>query len=465
MPDTSDSGSGTDAGDAPEHEPDAAELEAEVERLREENERLHEQVDHEAAPSGPRHRVRWVASLALIVIGSLLVPVSVVSLWLDRTITDSDRYVETVTPLAKDPAIQKAVSARLEQALFANVDIEAEVKQVLPDRATVLAAPITTGVKSLASDLINRAVTSDRFAELWVTANRAAQKQVESVLTNSSGKKGVVEIDLTGTAKEVSSRLSGLGVPFFADLGSKPVTFEVFQSDEVAQVQQAFNLFDKLATILPWLTLLILGAGILLAPNRRKGLVYAATGWVIASALLLVGVAIGRGVYLGALPTGASLPANEAFFDTISRFLRGGGRTVLVLGLIVLLVVLLSGPSGPAVRFRAFLSRLFGSAGAGADERGVDFGPVGAFAARNLMALRVVVGVLALVVFLAMDQPAAGTVMWIAALALLALAVLEVVGRAGEHHESVAEDGSDGGDAAAADGPASDQATPSGATS
>ena len=282
MPDTSDSGSGTDAADAPEHEPDAAELEAEVERLRAENERLHEQVDHEAAPSGPRHRVRWVASLALIVIGSLLVPVSVVSLWLDRTITDSDRYVETVTPLAKDPAIQKAVSARLEQALFANVDIEAEVKQVLPDRATVLAAPITTGVKSLASDLINRAVTSDRFAELWVTANRAAQKQVVSVLTNSSGKKGVVEIDLTGTAKEISSRLSGLGVPFFADLGSKPVTFEVFQSDEVAQVQQAFNLFDKLATILPWLTLLILGAGILLAPNRRKGLVYAATGWVIA---------------------------------------------------------------------------------------------------------------------------------------------------------------------------------------
>lgn len=95
----------------------------------------------------------------------------------------------------------------------------------------------------------------------------------------------------------------------------------------------------------------------------------------------------------------------------------------------------------------------------------MDFGPVGAFAARNLVALRVVVGVLALVVFLAMDQPAAGTVMWIAALALLALAVLEVVGRAGEHHESVAEDGSDGGDAAASDGAASDQATPSGVTS
>jgi len=63
-----------------------------------------------------------------------------------------------------------------------------------------------------------------------------------------------------------------------------------------------------------------------------------------------------------------------------------------------------------------------------------------------------------LVVFLAMDS-GRGTVMWIAALALLALAVLEVVGRAGEHHESVAEDGSDGGDAAAADGPASDQTT------
>jgi hypothetical protein len=452
---------------------DVERLQAEVERLRSENQRLQSEVAHEpttpgsAAAHEPRHRARWIASTVLIIVGSLLVPVSVVSLWLDRTVTDSARYVDTVAPLARDPEIQKAVAARLEQALYKNVDIESEVQKVLPDRATVLAAPITTGIKTLVGDLIDRAVKSDRFAELWVTANRAAQKQVVSVLTNSSGKKGVVQIDLTGTAKEVSSRLSGLGVPFFSNLGSEPVTFDVFQSQEVAQVQQAFNLFDKLALVLPWLTLFILGAGVLVAPKRRKALVWAATGWVLGASLLLIAVAIGRALYLNALPTGASIPANRVFYDTISRFLRGGGRTVVVMGLVVLVVALVTGPSAPAVRLRDSAARLLGSAGAGADERGVDFGPVGAFVARNLMALRVAVGVLALIVFLALDQPSAGTVLWIAVLGLLALAVIEVVGRAGEHH-ALADADPDAGTAATTpddDATAGDQSAVSGATS
>ena len=89
---------------------------AELQRLRKENAELERQLaavgstaGSATVPAGPRHRGRWFASWVLIVVGSLLVPVSVVSLWLDRTITDTDRYVETVAPLIRDPDIQKAV--------------------------------------------------------------------------------------------------------------------------------------------------------------------------------------------------------------------------------------------------------------------------------------------------------------------------------------------------------------------
>src|SRR5690606_41933519 len=67
------------------------------------------------AVAGPRHRGRWFASWVLIVVGSLLVPVSVTSLWLNRTITDTDRYVETVAPLIRDQDIQRAIEARSEE--------------------------------------------------------------------------------------------------------------------------------------------------------------------------------------------------------------------------------------------------------------------------------------------------------------------------------------------------------------
>lgn len=409
---------------------DDAALRAELERLRHENEALRDGVDPSAAPRR-RHVGRWTASWVLIVVGSLLVPVSVLSVWLDRTITNTDRYVETVAPLIRDPDIQKAVEARLQQALYQRVDLEAEVRDVLPDRAQLLAGPISAGVKNVVATVIHRVVTSDRVAQLWDDANRAAQQQVVAALTASNGRKGVVTVDLTDTLKQVVSRLDSAGVPFFSSINVPEVKLDVFQSKEVAQVQQAFNLFDKLASILPWLTLFVLGAGVLVAPDRRKGLVRAASGWVIATALLLVTIAIGKQVYLNALPTGASLPANEVFFATITRFLRGSGRTVLVVGLAILVAALLTGPSGPAVRIRAALSRLSGAAGTGVGRTGVDLGPVPAFVARNIVALRVVVAVLALIAFLLLGQPSAGAVLWIAGLALVAVAVLEVLARIG----------------------------------
>lgn len=410
-------------GDAPD---------SELARLRAENERLQRELEATGpagAAAGPRHRGRWFASWVLIVVGSLLVPVSVTSLWLNRTITDTDRYVETVAPLIRDQDIQRAIEARLEKVLYAQVDIQAEVANVLPERAAPLAAPITAGLKNLISEVIHRVVTSDKVAELWDRANRIAQEQVEQVLTVSNGRKGVVSVDLTDTLKEVQKQLTDAGVPFVGNITVPKVDLDVMQSDTIAQVQTAFGIFDRLATILPWLTLLILGAGILAAPDRRKGLVHAASGWVIGSLLLLVGVALGRMLYLNALPPGVSMPANETFLDTISRFLRGGGRTVLVLGLLILVVTLITGPSGPAVRFRTAVSRLVGAAGSGVDRTGVDLGPVPAFVGRNLMALRAVVGIGALLVFLVMDQPSAGAVLWIAIGALVVLAIIEILGR------------------------------------
>jgi hypothetical protein len=426
---------------------DAADLAAEIARLREENERLARELREATSGTGGdvvasgsataasavavRHRGRWFASWVLIVVGSLLVPVSVLSVWLDRTITDTDRYVETVAPLIRDPAIQQAIERRLEQALYSRIDLEAEVSQVLPDRASLLAAPITAGLRNLIDEVIHRVVTSDRVAELWDDANRIAQRQVVDVLTVSSGRKGVVQIDLTEMLKEVQSRLDQAGVPFVGGITVPDVQLEVLQSDTLASVQTAFGIFDRLVTVLPWLTLLLLGAGIAVAPDRRKGLVRASAGWVIASVLLLVAVAVGRTIYLDALPTGTSVPANTAFYDTITRFLRGSGRMVLVLGLVVLLAVLISGPSRPAVRFRAVMARLLGAAGSGVDRAGVDLGPVPAFVARNAIALRVVVAVVALGVFLLLGQPSAGAVLWIALGAVVALAVVEVLARAG----------------------------------
>src|SRR4051794_24083391 len=67
-----------------------------------------------AAVGRDRPPGRWRAPTAavLIVIGCILAPLAVTAVWANRQVSDTDRYVETVAPLAKDPAVQAAVATK-----------------------------------------------------------------------------------------------------------------------------------------------------------------------------------------------------------------------------------------------------------------------------------------------------------------------------------------------------------------
>ena len=75
--------------------------------------------------SHPRPRggsAQAVATL-LIVIGCILAPLSVVAVWAKNQVTNTDRYVATVAPLADDPAIQNAVADRVTAEIFSYLDV------------------------------------------------------------------------------------------------------------------------------------------------------------------------------------------------------------------------------------------------------------------------------------------------------------------------------------------------------
>jgi hypothetical protein len=259
------------------------------------------------------------------------------------------------------------------------------------------------------------------------------------VLTGSSSgvvttEDGVVTLDLSNVANEVISRLKAQGVDLFDSVDIQPgqFTIELFQSDAITRAQVAFDAFDNVATVLPWITVLLFAGGILLFPNRRRGALWAAVGLCLGMAVLLLALAIGRTVYLGAI-SASVMPqdAAAAFFDTLVRFLRQSARALLAVGLIALLSCVIFGPGKNAHRFRGWIGRLLGRVGDEATDRGVDFGPVGHWVGRNLSALRIGLVVAAAVLLVAWDQPTATVVVVVALLLLLLLGVLEVVGRGG----------------------------------
>ena len=95
-----------------------------VERLKAQNAELARRLAANGAPV--RRRGRWIwtlASVALISIGALLAPAAVIANWTRIELTNTDEFVATFSPLAKDPEVQAFVIAQTTTAIKNNVDI------------------------------------------------------------------------------------------------------------------------------------------------------------------------------------------------------------------------------------------------------------------------------------------------------------------------------------------------------
>jgi hypothetical protein len=333
--DTADEADGTNEAD---------ELSHEVERLRRENEQLKQSTD------GPRRPGRWrrVSAWVLIVLASLLAVVSVLVVFTRNEILDTNTYVATVGPLASDPAIQTAVADRVSKQLTRQVDVQDRVANALPPKAKFLAAPIASGLESLVHQVTLKFVQSSAFKKIWVTANERAHKQVVALLTgDTSGAltstKGQVSLDLGNVQAKVRQALHNKGITIFDKVPTTNASFVLFQSDQLAKLQGLVRTLDRLAYLLPIVSVVFFAGGILLTENRRRGLVRASVALAVGMGVLLVGVALGRDVYLNALGTSVSLPAAANAYDAITAFPLGTTRVVLLISVIIALIAIAVG--------------------------------------------------------------------------------------------------------------------------
>ncbi len=319
-------------------------LNDEVERLRAANAELQRRVDR---------RVRWrgAGSGFLLTLGCGLAVLSLLALWLRGTLLNTDRYVSTVAPIAADPAVQNAVAAKLENAIYSRVDFSALAQQVLPDRADVLGPAIQRGVQSVISDRIVEFTRSPRFQELWVDANRRAHTRVVELLEGGRSKRLALDddtlyLDLSPLVERVRTTLQDRGLDRIAAAIPASVDGRVtlVQSSALSDAQSYVKLLKATAIILPILALLSLIGSVYLARDRRRGILRAGIGLAVGMLLLIAGLGVARSAYLSALPTSV-MPHDAAsgIFDTLVAFLRHGVRIVVVAAIAVAVIALIAG--------------------------------------------------------------------------------------------------------------------------
>ena len=279
----------------------------------------------------PVARWRRIVCAVLVVLVCILVPVSVLGVWLHGTVLDTDQYVDTVAPLADDPAVQEAIATRVTNSFVASTDLEARLADVLPARVPVSASAVADGIERFVHDLALRLVQSDQFATIWERANRRAHTQLVAVLQgkgrgNIETKNGQVVVHLGPVVDRVKAALEKVGVNAFSRIDAERVNNQIvlLDSDQLDKAQDAVDLSDKLAIVLPILTIVLFAGAVLVSGNRRRTILRTGLGVAFAVGLVLTAFNIGRSVYLDAL--GPTSTTRRPQMSTTSSWVSSASR-------------------------------------------------------------------------------------------------------------------------------------------
>lgn len=428
---------------------------AEMERLRARVRELETQLsataaDAEEHPDQPARRSVWwtMCSGVVLVLACVLAPLSVASVWASMQISDTEQYVDTVAPLAEDPAVQAAIADEVTALVLDRLDVEQLTTDALaalaqqdnvPPRVSealpALAVPISSGFENFARTQVRNIVASPEFATVWASVNRIAHEQVVKLLEGNAGgavtaQGDAITLNLGPIVEQVKSRLVARGFTLAQNIPVVDRTFVLVQSETIRQTQVFYRLLNTLGAWLPLAVLVLFTIGVFLAKDRRQATLRGALGVTMAMIVLGVLLAVGRMLYVQSTPADVfTEQAAGNVFDTLVRFLRTGLRAVAVLGLVVAAAAFFAGPSSAALRTRGALSSGIASLRGKAEGVGWQTGRFGAWIYANRTPLRIGVAFAGGLVLMFWARPTAGVVLTTAVLVVIALAVIEFLGQ------------------------------------
>ena len=148
----------------PSQEPQSQE---EIDRLRAERDDLRVKLEAKEEKRRRGGRVRRTFVVVLVVLASLLVPLATTAVWARRTVVNTNEFEDTVGPLARDRAVQIALTNRLTSQIMTAVNVKELFAQALPERGQFLAGPLTNAIEGFVHEKVDTIVSSEQFARLW----------------------------------------------------------------------------------------------------------------------------------------------------------------------------------------------------------------------------------------------------------------------------------------------------------
>jgi hypothetical protein len=396
--------------------------------------------------AGRRFSWRTPIAIVLIVFGCVFAPLSVVAIWTANQVSNTDRFVANMEPLIHEPAIQRFLTDKVSTEITSQLKVQALADQVSADLnklglsqvATLLhgaSGSLASGVDGFIHSTVAKVIASPQVARLWPQLNRTVHDELVKALSGRGGnnvsvRNGQVVVNLGPLIDEVKSRLSARGFTLVNQIPQINPTVALFSAKYLVKAQSGYRALNTLKIVLPILTLVLLGAGVFVARNRRRALIGAGLGFAASMLVLGAGLAVFRSVYLSSVPSSVLPPdAAAVLYDDLVRFIREGLRLLLVVGLIIAIAAFFTGPSAAAVATRRWFSSALGGVRASGERAGVRTGPAGHWVYAHRRALQWTAVAIAALVFVFWSQPTWQLAVVIAIVLLVVLGLIELIGR------------------------------------
>jgi hypothetical protein len=289
----------------------------------------------------------------LVILGSVLAFFSVFAIWTERQALNTDDWVSTSDRLIQNPTIRAAVGDYLVDQLYENVDVEAELKSILPGDTKELAGPAAGGLRQVAGDGAEKVLETSTAQSLWEDANRSAHEQLISVLEDKgdavSTSEGNVSLNLGSLLTNLASQV-GIGQQLAEKLPPDAGQIEILRSDQLKTAQNIAVAIKGLALLLSILTFVVFAAAIYLSRDSRwVTVLFSGIGLIAAGFAVIVARHIAGGVVVDQLVvTESAKPAGEATWSIATSLMTSIATTVIVVGVLFAIAGWLGSPTGSA---------------------------------------------------------------------------------------------------------------------
>lgn len=396
-------------------------------------------LELEALNAKRRFDGRALTAWVLFIIAAILFPVGLTAYWGQRTLTDTQRYVATVAPLAQDPTVKRAVAEKVTLVIVTQLDAQKRVSNLLQEypRLKPISGPVATGVDTFVGNQVTKLVDSAQFEQFWATVNTQLQKRLIAALSGEpvgavSIQGDQVILDTGDLITATKARLVDRGLSFAANLPVPPAAdrqIVLLTSPQLKQARRAYALGQPVAQWLVYATLLLFVLAVLVSRRRARMTMAVGIAIIIGAVLIRLGMAYGQSQVELTLSGTTFAIAEQAFFTILTAFLLNSVRAAFALGLVLAVVGWFLSDTKSARAVRLHLGGAL--SGAGGRAAGTAFAPVGAWFAGTKVFWRFLIGAVAAVVLLVSNPLTGSLILWTAVLSVLALVVLELLAAAG----------------------------------